>query len=597
MLVIPPSIKTLLASALTRKNFRVHFPNGEHSDLSNADIPVDSVRFTSSVCSETVFRFGCAERSVIEFEAVGCPSIVGAEIQCEIDVDTSALSEEELQQIEISSPTNLVREAASDLGWGYYRIPYGLFVVDNCPRDQTAMIRRRITAYSHSPRRLSPVERVRCATWRTAITPYEDISPKDILFANLGYYYPEFMGYGYSYGDFIPWETIRAAGTSFSRSYVSEDNGHTYTVEITGTKYDKILRDAGLYGVLLYGRDTTAAWEYFQSIYSGPDAPPYPEIPQPGIPADNRLPRTYLQPHITWDRRDAYSPTVLSGDHAPAAWLSGEGAPVFLATQFETIGASEATIRLMWDLTIRYRIDGVEQSSATFFPAEDATSAIRTWSDDDPWPEAIRIKPTGDIEELGSGQLRVRYIGAYDMDALLSAWLELTGAELRFNRRGEPELLRFTGSTPIDISRNQYETCWWDDYAVDPIGTLIYAYRGPDDQGEQIGSWQVSDGGSEYDLTGNMILRELADATEASVRSLLSERMLPYLASAIFVPSRITLHNMPQLDAGDWIRVQTRDPEQPYIDTRLMEQTISGVMDLRTDGSAPSGHRKDEEEL
>lgn len=601
MLTIPVMIPELIAKATTRKNFRVHFPGGEHADLINDAVLKDSVRFTESVCSETVFRFGCAERSVIEFVAVGCPNIMGAEIECSVEVDTTTLTALQLQAIEAApGDGTLVAEADSDLGWGYYRIPYGLFVVDSCPRNRSAMARRQVTAYSHSPRRISPVERVRLATWRTSLAPYEDISPKDLIYANLGYFWPSAMAEaGYSRQVWRSWAQIKAAASTVSKSYVSEDENHTYEVQISCKRSQTFIGDQGLYGVEISGWDTSA-WDWFAEIYSGDDAPPWPDIPQPVIPIDRRVPRTYLQPMISWDWLDAYTPEwPTTGEHAPSAWLADGGAPVFYAPQRVDLGVPMTTLEFVWDISMRYLIDGVEQSSATFFPEADVSATIYSWHDALNWTNTVRVNATGDVIDLADGkQYRVRYVDAYNMDDLLSAYLELNGALLRTDRRGKVHVHRLT-STPsaITILRSQYEAdgLWWDDYSVEPIGRIYYQYR--TDDREQDGVWQISDNGSEYDLSENWILQSLSDGSEPSVRAVIETRMLPWLGSVAFLPFSITAHGIPWLTAGDPVNIQTDDPEQPSVASYLLEQSISGVFDLTTDASAASGHRKDEEEL
>ena len=90
MLTVPATIQTLFKTDGIRKNFRVHFPNGENADLTNADIVQESVTFTESVCSQNVFQFGLSERSEIDFECVGVQNIYGMTIECGIEIDTSS---------------------------------------------------------------------------------------------------------------------------------------------------------------------------------------------------------------------------------------------------------------------------------------------------------------------------------------------------------------------------------------------------------------------------------------------------------------------------------------------------------------------------
>lgn len=103
MLSIPDSVKTLFKTDGVRKNFRVHFPNGEYSDITNENVVQESVKFTESLCSQDVFKFGLAEASVLEFESVGIGNMYGMTIEASIEIDTSSLTA--LQVTDIQSGT------------------------------------------------------------------------------------------------------------------------------------------------------------------------------------------------------------------------------------------------------------------------------------------------------------------------------------------------------------------------------------------------------------------------------------------------------------------------------------------------------------
>lgn len=152
MLNVPSSIKALYQIDGVRKNFRVHFVYGEFADITNANVLQETVKFTESVCSQSTFRFGLAEASVLEFEAVDIPNIIGKIIDAGIEIDISSLSAADIAIIEAGTWNGtLVKAAQSDLGYGYFRIPYGRFQIDSCPRNNGAMSHRQVTAYSVAP--------------------------------------------------------------------------------------------------------------------------------------------------------------------------------------------------------------------------------------------------------------------------------------------------------------------------------------------------------------------------------------------------------------------------------------------------------------
>lgn len=140
MLNVPESVKELFLRDGTHKNFRVHFPNGEHADLTNEHIESESVRFSESICSRDELEFGLCEQSSLEFTCFGLEeSIKGKIIEAQIEIDVSELIGKE----EISGITY-----PEDLGYPVYAIKYGRFKVDDCKREAGPLCRRDVSAYS-----------------------------------------------------------------------------------------------------------------------------------------------------------------------------------------------------------------------------------------------------------------------------------------------------------------------------------------------------------------------------------------------------------------------------------------------------------------
>lgn len=132
MIQVPDEIKALLHQDTCKKNIRIHFPNGERSDICNDLIVKDSVSFTESLCSQNELKFGLCEASVFECETVGVGNIKGAmiEVSCEIYCDSNVMG----------------AVWQNDLEAYVYVISYGTFAVSSCAR-QADMIHRKITAY------------------------------------------------------------------------------------------------------------------------------------------------------------------------------------------------------------------------------------------------------------------------------------------------------------------------------------------------------------------------------------------------------------------------------------------------------------------
>lgn len=133
MLSVPDEIKNILHEDTCFKNIRIHFPNGERSDICNDQIVMDSVSFTESLCSQDMLKFGLCEASVFECEVVGVSNVSGAtiEVTCEVFCPSTVEG----------------AEWKADLEQWVYSIPYGTFVIDEAKR-QADIIHRKIVAYN-----------------------------------------------------------------------------------------------------------------------------------------------------------------------------------------------------------------------------------------------------------------------------------------------------------------------------------------------------------------------------------------------------------------------------------------------------------------
>ena len=133
MIEVPAVIKTMLHNDTCPKNIRIHFPNGERTDICNDLIVKNSVSFTESLCSQNTLKFGLCESPIFECEVVGVGNVKGAtiEVSCEIYCDASVTG----------------AEWRVDIQKYVYAIPYGTFVVDECKR-QADLQHRKIKAYN-----------------------------------------------------------------------------------------------------------------------------------------------------------------------------------------------------------------------------------------------------------------------------------------------------------------------------------------------------------------------------------------------------------------------------------------------------------------
>lgn len=132
MLNVPQEIKDLLHRDTCPKNIRIHFPNGERTDICNNLIVKDSVSFKESLCSQDTLKFGLTEAAVFECEVVGVENIKGVTIEIFCEIYCDATVDGAIWQ--------------TDLERYVYQISYGEFLVDESKR-QADMQHRKIVAY------------------------------------------------------------------------------------------------------------------------------------------------------------------------------------------------------------------------------------------------------------------------------------------------------------------------------------------------------------------------------------------------------------------------------------------------------------------
>lgn len=138
MLNIPMKVVTLYRSSNTRKHIRITFPNGERSDIVDERMLKESFQFTESICSESSFRFGLAERSLIEFETKGIGSYKGASIKAFIEISLERLTAAEVAEIESGTwdGTVIYWPLTDGTQRPYFQIPMGDFVIESCEANQ-----------------------------------------------------------------------------------------------------------------------------------------------------------------------------------------------------------------------------------------------------------------------------------------------------------------------------------------------------------------------------------------------------------------------------------------------------------------------------
>lgn len=561
MLNVPSTIQSLFGSNYSgvRKNFRVHFPNGEYSDITNESIVKESVKFTESLCSQSPFRFGLAEASVVEFETVGIGNMYGMLIECAYEIDTSSLSAAQISAIQTDpGDGTIVLVGNSDLGYGFYRIPLGLFRVESCPRNHEIMTHRQVTAYGYpntAAFSVSPMQE-----WIFA-SPHQNATGTMDLFtflaANIGFYNHAFIDQRYMRS--VKYTASGMSADSMSAQIIAT-NAYKFTVSVSGLKTPALFPmqnteilgfdDAGIdYEALnLWIKNIGSAYGFSSSV----------------VGALSRCCGVLYSP-------GSYTIPLLSGKkfqgdvYCFCGW-SGEASPlrhVFFPTQIEINLYNGSTL--------------IETCSAA------ATGSPVLYS----FAPAGTV-PTVQLSLASTGKdLNDRFIysGSVELNDLLAAYLELYGAFGQNDRAGNFAIKQLDRTSPVSVSAGDYENVWWDEYDVSPVGTVLATLQNAN--GEITASIPIGEGESVYEMTSNAALKLLANADEDSVAAIFSGDFADAAANIGFTPTELTMQGWPWLEAGDALEITAEDGT--VVETYALRMEMTGIQCLEATITAAGG--------
>jgi hypothetical protein len=228
MLNIPEDVKTLFKRDDVFKNFHVRFPNGETTDLNNDNVVSESVTFTESLCSQQSFRFGLTEASEIQFTAVGIPNVRGAVIECAIEIQIDDLGTVWLAEHAPTGTEDFLNPQLCTYGnRNMYRVPYGRFIVDKCPRNHEGMWKREITAYTKRMDEAQSLNPGQIAVMNTQYADVQTYTPyvKALSIATLYNGASSLDGTGYTQGELTTAQVVQP--TKLKKITVTLNGGGT----------------------------------------------------------------------------------------------------------------------------------------------------------------------------------------------------------------------------------------------------------------------------------------------------------------------------------------------------------------------------------
>ena len=622
MLNIPATVKTLFMTDGVRKNFRAHFPNGEFSDITNADVVSESVKFTESLCSQSVFKFGLAEASVLEFESVGVGNMYGMSIEAGIEVDISSLSAAQISAIEAGTwDGTLVKAADSDIGYGFFRVPLGLFRVESCPRDHQNMAHRQVTAYSaavKTPRLTFPQRMVwptiyaKAAAIRgaalgglpvasTATFTRADandypvglqlcdsggICGIEILDADASDAQMEFGSSGGGVLCSVNMPDYKASAYDAFGVAVAEaltNAGCDLTYDANGnhrfTDNEAALRTAipWLFGPCMpYSfRDKAENFGYTMAVQSVSHNELFPFIHSTTEAAGMTATETGFRVEDTeytllnlYPQRVVWALVKPTGNNVKIVFHPSSGTDVIINAQLEGYLTAAPTIT-HYNLASSDGEITINNTGANTFYYGDGTGAAFNYT--------VKEK-TGYNYEIPSDRIIALYSGAAELEAKF----------IKADRNGGFEAVRLDNTSPVSIVAGNYAECWWDEYNVEPIGSVIVTYQSAEEGAqENTTSVSIGSGLSEYDMSGNEMLKALNSASLADVTALINSSFAPHAGAVAFTPAELVMQGWPWIEAGDALQITAEDGT--IVDTYALRVEMSGIQYLTATITAEGG--------
>lgn len=554
MLNVPNSIKALYQRDGVRKNFRVHFPNGEYADITNDNVVQESVKFTESLSSQSTFKFGLAEASVLEFETVGVGNMFGMTIEASMEIDGSSLS---------AADKAAIAAGTWDGTWSddVFGIPLGTFRVNSCPRDHQSMAHRQVTAYTLY------------GGGSAKNSPFEEAKLKLQEYPQKGEYTPDIVklvlaAFGWlnegtrnklTKTQYASWSSL--PNGSQTQPIWSSGGGASY-IRLTNyaqkeLDFSTIPEDA-LYSLELNGPMTTASsLETLGPIVDG----------LTWLTADDKAKvkrqlKKYLSIHLVngfeWD----------------------SDMPIF----YPYWNQYQYRLKLIVPMSCTVEFHGGGSTTTRSFTLISSTPTFSVFSG---LPTAMQgsFASTGEFERSDS-QKTETYIDAYDFANLATGYLEINGQFGKADRLGGFEVVELDNSSPMSVMPENYSSCWWDEYDVEPIGTVVYSYKDEEKKDNTL-EYAFGDGASVYDMTSNEAVKALATADQATVQNLLDTLFIPKIGTATFTPVDLTMQGWPWLEAGDALEVEAEDGT--IVKTYALRVEMSGIQHLQSAITAEGG--------
>lgn len=627
MLNVPYYIQALYQTDSVQKNFRCVYTLGDglYYTLTNKNIVRQSLHFTESLCSQQTFRFGLAEQSVIEFETVGIGNIRGARLACYIEIDTSGLTEEQLSNIEAyPGDGGLVREQYSDIGYGFYRIPLGTFIVADCPRDHKAQEHRKVTAYSPDPwGTMNPAAYAQLAV--EAFTSAEVKYQPDAALLPISQ-----MAYndesvltelGFTKSVYSARSTI-APGADGLRTATSQysDWYDMYEMSLQIDSYIRIQiggRNSSYNAI--FGADCStlraayAEWAADMQAIIGGFRLGYPSgawVTVPGGATSSFSPKksTDWLPVLAggrWVTPDGYSRggtgtwALSPYFYFEAQSTNGHQTNPMESMQVEldissgfialyAYGRTDTTANgylcLPTAVTFSWTNQKTGETNSKSYQADASSVVVYKY---DP-PAGLPMYGNNLSYSSSYGDpITETFLGAYNARDLVGGYLEVVAKFARYKRNGRTAIFELSDGGSQTVSENTLISCDWDEAGLDEIGVVRFLTHRADKtieiEGQQItipgfrrlSDYFISNSPRLYSLESNSFLGAF-DVHYDDMEALLTERFIPALQDTKLGTANVELRALPWVEPGDVLTVPV-SAGQETVDILITRQEFSGI--------------------
>lgn len=587
MLNIPEQVKSLFNRDDIRKNIRITFPQSGRPDITNDNIAAETLSFTESVCSQSTFKYGLAESSVIEFETVGIDNMLGETIEAYIEIDATTLPEG-------------MQTMRDDLTFPVYPVPLGRFVVTACPRNHEAMAHRKVRAMSQIGTNDIITTNDRAFLQKKYPSPI----------ANMGLIFRKNLNYisiASHWGEEPDETEIVTMSSATPNSAISKwmfinqlRNGYTGERIKLFRKYENLdlrayVSTPRLQRVQLNNLQAVSTEEIIKQLASEIKKT-YP-VQLEYDPGDGNWQTATIEDienaviKATADRTDLHLTPI---EWTFSYWVSphtpfdyGQFVYVPEPTEWITLPAAkkgttdQATItsdvRINWSFSVvenpeEYQIingfivtgENPNIKAQYYYPPSTALDAVKKLE------IVLQTQPTG--ETLDNGW---KYIGFTDdkiMQEATLAYLELEGAFGNFGRTGNKHKKRLETEPAMQLTRAQYETAWWDEYDLAPVGAIAYKL-GSNDM-----IYKFGEGASVYNLNCDKFFETLGITSDTTINEILDVALVPELQKLMYTPVEIDAHGLPYLEAGDCIELEALDGT--IVKTYVLQRNLTGIQYL-----------------